>query len=97
MAPSIRIAIVECDNPGFVSINKRGNYGGIFSTLLKAAAPGAGLAQEDLVFSVFNVVENTTNYPRLEDIDGVLFTGSSMFMVVCYPVAPIDVVRIQRL
>ena len=73
----LRIAIIECDNPSFPSINKRGNYGGIFSSLLRAAAPQVGLSEEDLKFSVHNVVENTTDYPSLDDVDGVLLSGSS--------------------
>lgn len=77
----IRIAIIECDKPTFSNINKRGNYGGIFTSLLKAAAPEAGLREHELSFSVFNVVENTTDYPILEEIDGVLLTGSSMSQI----------------
>lgn len=81
MPSPIRIAIIECDNPTFSSINKRGDYGGIFSSLLKVAAPEAGLDQDGLSFSFFNVVENTQNYPKLEDIDGVLLSGSSKFPI----------------
>lgn len=77
MVSKLRIAIIECDNPGFSSINKRGNYGGIFTSLLKEAAPLAGLTENDLQLSVHNVVENTTDYPNLEDIDGILMSGSS--------------------
>ena len=77
MLSKLRIAIIETDNPGFSSINKRGNYGGIFSSLLKAAAPQAGLTEDDLQLTIHNVVENTTNYPNLEDIDGILMSGSS--------------------
>ena len=76
MAP-LRIAIIETDNPTFSSINKRGNYGGIFSSLIKAAAPKAGISEADLKLTVHNVVDNTTDYPNLADIDGVLYSGSS--------------------
>lgn len=77
MVAKLRIAIIECDNPGFHSINKRGNYGGIFSKLLKDAAPDAGLKEDDLHLTIHNVVDNTTDYPTLDDIDGVLLSGSS--------------------
>jgi hypothetical protein len=75
---ALRIAIIECDNPGFKSINKRGNYGEIFSHLLKTAAAKVGISESDLKFTVHNVVENTSDYPSLDDIDGVLYSGSSM-------------------
>ena len=93
MSLPIRIAIIECDKPTFSSINKRGNYGGIFTSLLKAATPEASLQQDDLSFSVFNVVENTTDYPILAEIDCVLLTGSSTslaFPLQSYPMLSED-------
>ena len=94
MVSKLRIAIIECDNPAFSSINRRGNYGGIFSALLKAAAPQAGLKEEQLQFSVHNVVENTTDYPKLEDVDGVLLTGSSRLTS---PFLPLSLLHLRSL
>ncbi|KAF1824386.1 class I glutamine amidotransferase-like protein [Dissoconium aciculare CBS 342.82] len=72
----IRIAILECD----VTIGRLAEgYGPIFQRLLTAAA--VKIKNDDgrsptLEISWFNVVQKPETYPKLEDIDAVLLSGS---------------------
>jgi hypothetical protein len=77
----LRIAVLECDTPLDNTKAKYGGYGGVFEALLKSSA--AALEQptrldpdRDLQISKWDVV-NGQDYPRLEDIDAILITGSS--------------------
>ena len=83
LRPPLRIAIIECDKPGFKSINDRGDYGGMFTKLLQDAAPAGELKKDDMIIQVHNVVDNTTDYPDLENIDAVLLSGSSELRDFC--------------
>lgn len=77
MKTPLRIAILECDTPPPAVVDKYGQYGAIFTTLLESAAAGVDLdPKQDLVLSSFDVV-NAQAYPALEDIDAVLISGSS--------------------
>ena len=76
MAP-LRIAVLECDTPLTRTQAKYGGYGGVFTSLLTAAAEELGLPTVALNISNWDVVSRQ-EYPRLEDVDGVLLTGSSM-------------------
>jgi len=79
MKKPLRIAILECDTPLPDIIERYGRYDRIFSTLLESAAEGLGLSpKKDLVLSGFDVVDKQ-EYPKLEDIDAVLISGSSKF------------------
>lgn len=82
MKPPLRIAILEADTPLKGCKAKYGGYGGVFTALLKAGAdhvhqPDLISSKHGLEISCFEVVEKQ-EYPKLEDIDAVLITGSSM-------------------
>lgn len=79
-APPLRIAILECDTPLTNTRAKYGGYGGVFKQMLETAAdelkhPGLS-SYEGLELKNYNV-EQQELYPRLEDIDAILITGSS--------------------
>ncbi|KAG9246570.1 class I glutamine amidotransferase-like protein [Calycina marina] len=75
----LRIAILKCDTPIPAVYSKYGTYGDIFTTLLKAGADTlsyTGLSSTSgLELSAFDVVF-AQEYPSLENIDGVLISGS---------------------
>ena len=81
MPAPLRIAVLECDTP-LPKIHDRYNgYGGVFTELLKASAKALNKPDQldpetGLDISKWDVV-NADNYPKLEDIDAVLLTGSS--------------------
>lgn len=77
----LRIAVLECDALPPDADARYNGYGGVFSALLTASAKA--LNQPDrldpetgLEISKWDIV-NGQEYPRLEDIDAVLLTGSS--------------------
>ncbi|KAI9840341.1 MAG: hypothetical protein M1837_001759 [Sclerophora amabilis] len=82
----LRIAILECDTPLDGTRAKYGSYGGVFTALLRAAAaasfdedPASTLGPPPdygLDISRFDV-EKVEQYPRVEDVDAVLLTGSN--------------------
>lgn len=78
-SPPLRIAILVCDTPVPNVVARFGNYGNIFTTLLKAGADS--LTSQDisstsgLEISSFDVVI-AQEYPNLEDVDGILISGS---------------------
>ncbi|KAJ5098307.1 Glutamine amidotransferase type 1 [Penicillium argentinense] len=80
MRPPLRIAVLECDTP-LPNIDARyGGYAGVFTSLLKESAkaldgPDKLDPESDLVISKWDIV-NGEEYPKLEDIDAVLLTGS---------------------
>lgn len=81
MRAPLRIAVLECDTP-LPNTNARYNgYGGVFISLLRASAKA--LNQPDrldpetgLEITKWDIV-NGDKYPKLEDVDAVLLTGSS--------------------
>lgn len=78
MAPRpLRIAILECDTPPPGVQKIYGTYGGLFTALLRNAASSLDppLPESDLVISAYDVV-NEIYPPSLDDIDGILMTGS---------------------
>jgi hypothetical protein len=76
---TIRIAVLECD----ITIGRLAEgYGPIFRRLLTVAA--AKLRKDDRValtldVTWFNVVEHPEKYPKLDDVDAVLLSGSSTY------------------
>lgn len=74
----LRIAILECDTGLPKALAKYKRYGAISSALLEAGAEAAGLEKDDLEISFWDVVNEPGRFPRLEDVDGVFLTGSSM-------------------
>lgn len=81
MKPPLRIAILECDTPLAGTRHKYGGYGGVFKALLEAGADALG--QPDVISSKKGLeltkwdVEREEHYPRPEEIDAILITGSS--------------------
>ncbi|GMG05960.1 unnamed protein product [Aspergillus oryzae var. brunneus] len=77
MRPPLRIAILECDTP-IESVDKRYNgYYGLFSQLFHECAKSLGLDPETgLDITRWDVV-HAQEYPKLEDIDAIVHTGSS--------------------
>lgn len=81
MHTPLRIAVLECDTPANNTNTKYGGYRGVFESLLKASARALGQPERlnpdtDLEISGWDVV-NGDEYPKLEDINAVLLTGSS--------------------
>jgi hypothetical protein len=78
--PPLRIAILECDTPLDNTRAKYEGYGGVFKQMLGRGADELGhpglSSTEGLDLKMYNVVEQTV-YPRLEDVDAILITGSS--------------------
>ncbi|KAJ6113422.1 Glutamine amidotransferase type 1 [Penicillium sp. IBT 18751x] len=81
MQPPLRIAVLECDTP-LPAVNDRYNnegYYGVFKTLLKSSAEKLGDPRLDpetgLQITKWDVVD-AQEYPKLEDIDAMLLTGS---------------------
>ncbi|KAL8731630.1 MAG: hypothetical protein Q9166_003318 [cf. Caloplaca sp. 2 TL-2023] len=72
----LRIAILECDTGLPKALEKYKRYGAISSALLEAGAEAAGLSQDDLRISIWDVVNDVGKFPSLEDLDGVFLTGS---------------------
>lgn len=82
MRPPLRIAVLACDTPLNGIKARFGKYGGMFDVLLHKSVEA--LNRPDLIdpktgldIQVWDVV-NGDQYPKLEDIDAILITGSSM-------------------
>ncbi|KAK3681491.1 hypothetical protein LTR37_020905 [Vermiconidia calcicola] len=77
--PRLRIAILECDEPVGKTKEKYGTYGGLFTELLQNGATKLADSNHgkkpELDISSWDIV-NKDQYPKLEDIDAVLLTGS---------------------
>jgi len=76
----LRIAVLECDTPQPRCNERYGGYGGLFKELLlagtEAYAKETGQPKPTLDVSKYDVV-NEEHYPKLDDIDAILITGSS--------------------
>jgi hypothetical protein len=80
MHPPLRIAILECGSPPDRTRETVGGYGDIFRILLEKGASelnDATLSSRDALRLTYWNVENGDRYPKLDDIDAVLMTGSS--------------------
>ncbi|GCB19429.1 putative glutamine amidotransferase-like protein C13C5.04 [Aspergillus awamori] len=75
MSQSLRIAILECDTPIDPIKAKYGPYGDIFESHLKEGLTRIN-ANVSLQLSKINVVQPFAEYPKPEDFDAVLLTGS---------------------
>jgi len=76
----LRIAILMCDSPMHLTAERYGSYGGVFRALLEKSSeslkdeiPGIENGLKLTSWNVYQVEE----YPKLEDIDAILITGSS--------------------
>lgn len=80
MRPPLRIAVLECDTPVPKIDQKYSGYHGVFSVLLRESAQTLSPQQLDpdtgMDISRWDVV-NKQEYPKLEDVDALLLTGSS--------------------
>ena len=84
--PPLRIAILECDIPIGNTREKYGGYGNLFKELLlkgkdevregRDGKEGVDLPELDV--TKYNVVDEEL-YPRLEEVDVVLVSGSREF------------------
>ena len=88
MKPPLRIAILECDTPLEKTKARFGSYGGALKQLLNRGAdalnyPGVS-STEGLEFTHWQVVEEEDKYPKLEDIDAILMTGSRVFALTAF-------------
>lgn len=77
--PTTRLAILEADRLFPHAAEKYGRYGGVFVDLFDAASEKLGLRDGALEISLWDIEEEDM-YPRLEDIDAILITGSRMFL-----------------
>lgn len=75
-----RVAVLECDKTIEPVRANRGQYVDIFRSLLTRALESEG-HDIHLEVSQWDVVASQS-YPRPEDFDGLLLSGSSMFSVV---------------
>lgn len=79
---TLRIAVLECDEPVGQTKQKYHNFGNIFKQLLEAGAEKLGnttsYEKPALEISRYDVVSGTA-YPDLDSVDAVLLTGSSMW------------------
>lgn len=74
-----RLAILETDTPVSGIKAKYGSYGGVFQNLFERALAETDPTQSSpaqLEFSFYDVVSEPNRYPKPEDIDAVLITGS---------------------
>lgn len=77
MTKTFHLAVLETDTPFPAVQAVRGSYGDIFQDLFSRALEAAGL-KDDVVIQVskWDVVSER-NYPQMQDVDGILLTGSS--------------------
>jgi hypothetical protein len=77
--PPLRVAILECDTPLPNTKAKFGGYGGVFQFLLKSGAEKLGRPDPEhgIKFSNHQIEIYPENYPKLEEVDALLLTGSS--------------------
>lgn len=94
-SPPLRIAILEADVPLDRTRARYGSYGGLFASLLYAAADAAAVPRARLRITGWDVVNaaegaeedmggewgwvRRKGYPGLEEVDAVLITGSRRF------------------
>lgn len=88
----IRIAVLECDTPLPETKKRLKSYGGVFEVLLRAGAKALaaelGVKDDDevesrLEISKYQVELEPERYPRPDEVDAVLITGSSEFLLLC--------------
>ncbi|GJN66398.1 Glutamine amidotransferase type 1 [Purpureocillium lilacinum] len=76
----LRLAVLECDSPQPQTRELYGNYTGVFTALLSAAAESSGSPPPGLSALVsikgYDIVNELHTYPDLDEIDAVLLTGS---------------------
>lgn len=83
MRPPLRIAVLECDTPLPDTDSRYNGLGGVFTALLKSSAkslnhPDRLDPETDLEISRWDIMSGI-EYPKLEDVDAVLLSGSSTY------------------
>ncbi len=76
---AFRLAVLECDTPVPAVEQTRGSYGEVFRQLLTKGLAGVADAKykgAEFALSKWDVVRSQ-EYPKAEDVDGILLTGSS--------------------
>lgn len=76
MTQLLRVAVLECDTPVDPILTKYGTYGDIFENHLKEGLQKIETPVK-LQLTKTNVVLPFAEYPKPEDFDVVLLTGSS--------------------
>lgn len=77
----IKLAILECDIPLDKARANYGGYGDIFKLLLRQSHAASSLdpampLEDELDITLWNIMDDADKYPRLDDIDAILITGS---------------------
>ncbi|PIG85353.1 GMP synthase [Aspergillus arachidicola] len=75
MTRIIRVAILETDTPIDPVLNRYGTYGAIFNRWLNTGLHGLGFTDTEIQTTNWDVV-NKSEYPKPEDFDALLLTGS---------------------
>ncbi|KAB8260329.1 Aldehyde/histidinol dehydrogenase [Aspergillus pseudonomiae] len=75
MTRIIRVAILETDTPIDPVLDRYGTYGAIFNRWLNKGLQGLGVTDTEIQTTNWDVV-NQSVYPKLEDFDALLMTGS---------------------
>jgi GMP synthase (glutamine-hydrolysing) len=79
MSNHLRVAVLVCDTPIQPVLEQYGDYYAIFQALMKQGFKDLELSDEvDVEFSGYHVVNNP-QFPKLQDYDALLMTGSSEF------------------
>ena len=76
MTRIIRVAILETDTPIDPVLDRYGTYGAIFNRWLNKGLQGLGVTDTEIQTTNWDVV-NQSVYPKPEDFDALLMTGSS--------------------
>ncbi|KAF7561275.1 hypothetical protein G7046_g2872 [Stylonectria norvegica] len=78
MTQIYRLAVLECDTPFPAVAAARGSYGDIFEDLLTKGLGGLGSEGSNIQLNVtkWDVV-TAQSYPNIDEVDGILLTGSS--------------------
>lgn len=75
----LRLAILAADTPQPNTDKQYGGYGGVFTSMMRKACESQDPPQkleDQLIITVHDVVNNLESYPRLDEIDAVLISGS---------------------
>lgn len=76
MTRIIRVAILETDTPIDPVLDRYGTYGMIFNRWLNTGLQGLGATDTEIQTTNWDVVDKF-EYPKPEDFDALLLTGSS--------------------
>ncbi|KAE8152189.1 Aldehyde/histidinol dehydrogenase [Aspergillus avenaceus] len=75
MTRVVRVAVLECDTPIAPARERYGTYGDFFQRLLNTGLKELGISNTEIQVSKWDVV-NELVYPKPEEYDAILMTGS---------------------